>query len=60
MIVSREEIVEALRGREEDELAERAAAELPEELDTDEEHEVLERLGINATDLLGGIAGTFG
>ena len=37
-----------------------AEQELPEWVDTDEHAELLHRLGINPTDLLGGIGGTFG
>lgn len=60
MEIDRQEIVDALRGRDEDELADRVEAELPPTVDTDDHGDVLHRLGINPADLIGGIAGTFG
>ncbi|GAA4399035.1 hypothetical protein GCM10023168_05760 [Fodinibacter luteus] len=60
MEVDRQEIVDQLRGRREDELADRAERDLPEQVDTDEHAAVLHQLGINPADLLGGIGGTFG
>ena len=58
--IDRQEIVDQLRGRDEDDVADRAEQELPEQVDTDEHADLLHRLGINPTDLLGGIGGTFG
>jgi 16S rRNA (cytosine967-C5)-methyltransferase len=52
--------VDQLRGRNEDEVADRAERELPEVVDTEEDAHLLHRLGINPADLLGGIGGTFG
>ena len=49
MEIDRQEIVDQLRGRSEDDVADRAERELPEQVDTDEH-----------ADLLGGIGGTFG
>jgi hypothetical protein len=60
MEIDRQEIVDQLRGRGEDDMADRAERELPEVVDTDEHAELLHRLGINPADLLGGIGGTFG
>lgn len=60
MEIDRQEIVDQLRGRDEDDVAERAAAELPEVVDTDEHADLLHSLGINPADLLFGIGGTFG
>lgn len=60
MKVSRDEIVDALRGRDEDDLAATVEAELPEEVDTDTHAEQLRALGVNPAELLGGIGGTFG
>ncbi len=60
MEVSRQEIIEALRGRDEHELADRAEAELPQEVDTEDDAEVLHGLGINPADLIAGIGGGFG
>jgi hypothetical protein len=60
MEIDRQEIVDELRGRGEDEAADRAERELPEVVDTDTHADLLRQLGINPMDLLGGIAGTFG
>ena len=60
MEIDRQEIVDQLRGRNEDEVADRAERELPEQVDTDEQAALLHQLGINPADLLGGIGGTFG
>lgn len=60
MEIDRQEIVDQLRGRSEDDAADRAERELPEQVDTDEDADLLHSLGINPTDLLGGVGGTFG
>jgi hypothetical protein len=60
MKIDKQEIVDALRGRGEHELADHAETELPQEVDTDDHRAKLDQLGINPTDLLGGIGGTFG
>ena len=60
MKLDKQEIVEALRGRGEDELADHAETELPQQVDTDQHRVKLDQLGINPTDLLGGVGGTFG
>lgn len=60
MRIDKREIIEQLRGRGEDDIADQAETELPDEVDTDEHRAELDRLGINPADLLGGISGTFG
>ena len=60
MEIDRQEIVDQLRGRNEDEVADRAERELPEQVDTDDDAALLHQLGINPADLIGGIGGTFG
>ncbi len=60
MDIDRQEIIDQLRGRNEDDVADLAERELPEVVDTEEHADLLHRLGINPTDLLGGIGGTFG
>ncbi len=60
MDIDRQEIVDQLRGRNEDEVADLAERELPEVVDTEEHADLLHRLGINPAALLGGIGGTFG
>jgi len=58
--IDRQEIVDELRGRGENEAADRAERELPEVVDTDTHADLLHQLGIKPLDLLGGVAGTFG
>ena len=60
MEIDKQEIIDQLRGRDEDEVADRAERELPEVVDTDEHAALLHQLGINPVDLLGGVGGTFG
>jgi hypothetical protein len=60
MEIDKQEIIDMLRGRGEDDVADVAERELPEQVDTDEHRAKLDQLGINPTDLLGGIGGTFG
>ena len=60
MEIDRQEIVDELRGRGEDEAAARAERELPEVVDTDKHADLLHNLGINPLDLIGGVGGTFG
>ncbi len=60
MKIDKQEIVEQLRSRGEDDTADNAERELPQEVDTDDHRAKLDQLGINPTDLLGGIGGTFG
>ena len=60
MEIDKQEIIDALRGRGEDELADQAEAELPDPVDTEDHRATLDQLGINPADLIGGIAGTFG
>ncbi|MFC7487482.1 hypothetical protein ACOCJ7_16945 [Knoellia sp. CPCC 206453] len=59
MEIDRQEIIDQLRGRNENEVADRAARELSELVDTDEHAALLHQLGINPLDLLGGVGGTF-
>lgn len=58
--IDRQEIVDELRGRGENDVADRAERELPEVVDTDVHADLLRGLGVNPVDLLGGVAGTFG
>jgi hypothetical protein len=60
MEIDRQEIVDQLRGRGEDDVAARAERDLPEEVDTEEHSDLLHALGINPMDLIGGVGGTFG
>jgi hypothetical protein len=58
MDIDNDEIVELLRSRGEDDIADQAERELP--VDTDQHGAKLDQLGINPAELLGGIGGTFG
>ena len=58
MDIDNDEIVELLRSRGEDDIADQAERELP--VDTDQHGAKLDQLGINPSELLGGIGGTFG
>ncbi len=60
MEIDKQEIIDMLRGRGEDDVADVAERELPEQVDTEDHRAKLDQLGINPTDLLGGIGGTFG
>ncbi len=60
MEIDKQEIIDMLRGRGEDDVADVAERELPEQVDTDDHRAKLDQLGINPADLLGGIGGTFG
>lgn len=60
MEIDRQEIVDLLRSIGEDDTADRAEQELPDQVDTDTDHDKLHALGINPTDLISGIGGTFG
>ncbi len=54
MEIDKQRILEMLKSRGEDTTAHQADAELPEQVDTDEHSDLLSRLGIDPTDLLGG------
>lgn len=60
MNIDKQEILELLRSRGENDTADQAENELPDQVDTDQHAAKLEQLGINPADLLGGIGGTFG
>jgi hypothetical protein len=60
MKIDKQEILDLLRSRGENDTADQAETELPDRVDTDQHRAKLEQLGINPADLLGGIGGTFG
>ena len=60
MEIPKEKILELLRSRGQDDKAAEAEAELPDQVDPDQHGGLLARLGINPTDLLGGLGGIGG
>jgi len=57
MQIPKEQILEFLRSRGEQDKAGQADRELPDQVDTDQHADVLERLGINPQELLGQLGG---
>jgi hypothetical protein len=60
MQIPKEQILEFLRSRGEQDKAGRADQELPDNVDTEQNADLLQRLGIDPQDLLGGITGKLG
>jgi lipopolysaccharide biosynthesis regulator YciM len=60
MQIPKEQILELLRSRGEQDKAGRADQELPDNVDTEQNADLLQRLGIDPQDLLGGITGKLG
>jgi len=57
MNIDKQQILDLLRTQGKDDQAQQAASELPDQVDTDQHAGLLEKLGININDLLGGAAG---
>jgi hypothetical protein len=57
MQIPKEQILELLRSRGDQDKANQAEGELPEQVDTDQDAGLLEKLGINPSDLLGQVEG---
>jgi hypothetical protein len=57
MQIPKEQILELLRSRGDQDKANQAEGELPEQVDTDQDAGLLEKLGINPSDLLGQFGG---
>ena len=57
MQIPKEKILELLRSRGEDDKAAQADGELPEQVDTEQHADVLQRLGIDPGDLAGSLGG---
>jgi predicted Zn-dependent protease with MMP-like domain len=57
MQIPKEQILELLRSRGDQDKANQAEGELPEQVDTDQDAGLLEKLGINPSDLLGQFEG---
>jgi len=60
MEIPKDKILELLRDRGQDDKAEQADQQLPDQVDTDKHGDLLKQLGIDPQDLLGGIAGKLG
>ena len=60
MQIDKQQIIELLRSRGDTDKADRAEQELPDQVDTEEHANILERLGIDPSDLLGGLGGMLG
>ena len=57
MNIDKQQILELLRSQGKSDQAQQADSELPEQVDTDQHAGLLQKLGINIDDLLGGAAG---
>jgi hypothetical protein len=57
MQIPKEQILELLRSRGDQDKANQAEGELPDQVDTDQHAGLLEKLGINPSDLLGQLGG---
>jgi hypothetical protein len=60
MQIPKEQILEFLRSRGEDDKAGQANNELPEQVDTDQHADILQRLGVDPQDLIGQLGGKLG
>ena len=60
MQIDKQQILDLLRSRGDQQQADQADAELPDQVDTDQHADLLSRFGINVQDLLGGIGGKLG
>jgi hypothetical protein len=60
MQIPKDQILDLLRSRGEDDKAQQAEGELPDQVDTDQDAGLLQKLGIDPGDLVGGIGGKLG
>ena len=60
MQIPKEQILELLRSRGEDDKAAQADGELPDQVDTEQHADVLQRLGVDPGDLAGSLGGGIG
>ncbi len=60
MQISKDTIIEMIRSRGEPQNADQAQAELPEQVDTENDKGLLDKFGIDPQQLLGGLGGKFG
>jgi hypothetical protein len=57
MQIDKQQIIEFLKSRGEQDKADQAQSELPDQVDTDQHSDLLAKLGINPAELLGGAGG---
>jgi hypothetical protein len=60
MEIPKDQILQLLRDRGDDDKAQQADQQLPDQVDTDQHGDLLEKLGIDPSDLLGDIGKKFG
>jgi hypothetical protein len=60
MEIPKDQILEFLRSRGDNDKAQQADQELPDKVDTEQHRDILQRLGINPEDLLGNLPGGLG
>lgn len=60
MQIDKDQIISLLRGRGDDAKADQAEQELPGQVDTEKDSDLLAKLGIDPSDLLGGLGGGLG
>jgi hypothetical protein len=60
MEIPKDQILDLLRQRGDNDKAEQAKNELPDQVDTERDSGILDRLGIDPQDLLGGLGGAAG
>ncbi len=60
MQIPKDKVLEMIRSRGDQGQADQAQAELPDQVDTDQDQGLLEKFGINPTDLVGGLGDKFG
>lgn len=60
MQIDKQQIIDLLRSRGDDQKADQADSELPDQVDTDQHSGLLDKLGIDVSDLAGGLGGLGG
>jgi hypothetical protein len=60
MQIDRQQIIDLLKNRGDNDKAAQAESQLPDQVDTDQHSGLLDKLGINPQELLGGLAGGLG
>lgn len=60
MQIPKDKILEMIKGRGDADQAAQAESELPEQVDTDRDKSLLEKFGINPSDLMGGLGNKLG
>lgn len=60
MKIDKQQILDHLKGQGDNDRADQAEQELPDQVDTDKDQGMLSKLGINPQDLIGKLSGGFG